>query len=96
MDRRGYLLKNEKEFIKQGVMFNHIKLAVFGMRPDELRERMYFIKSGQYDKLRPSSGQSRISRVSLEHTSRERSQQPIIKQMNLSNLETLEPKKMEV
>lgn len=64
MERRGYIGKKEKDFMKSGVVFNTIKLAIYGMRPDELTERTYLIKTGQYDKIRPGSGQSRMSRKS--------------------------------
>ena len=58
MDRRGYMNHGEKKFLKQGVMFSTIKLAIFGMRPDEITERTTLIKMGQYEKMRPSNRQS--------------------------------------
>ena len=64
MTRRGYIGKKESDFLKQGVIFETLKLALYGMRPDEIRERTYLIKTGQYDKIRPSSGQSRMSKMS--------------------------------
>jgi hypothetical protein len=44
-----------KSFIKQGVMFRIIKSAIFGIRDDDIQERIRYISKGQYDKLRPSS-----------------------------------------
>ena len=52
MDRRGYLSKAEKKLIKSGVVFRPIKLAVYGMRPEELNERALYIKSGKSEMLR--------------------------------------------
>jgi len=36
MIRRGYIGKKEIDFFKQGVVFDTLKLVVYGMRPDEL------------------------------------------------------------
>jgi len=47
MHARGFIGKVENKFIKQGVVFKPIKLAVFGMRPEELEERELYIKNGK-------------------------------------------------
>jgi len=52
MDRRGYLSTTERKLIKSGVVFRPIKLAVYGMRPEELNERALYIKSGKSDMLK--------------------------------------------
>lgn len=48
MRKRGYIGEKEISFLKQGVMFNTIKLAIFGFRPDDLMERKHLIESGKY------------------------------------------------
>jgi hypothetical protein len=58
MAARGCLNRYEKNLLKQGVLFKPIKLAVFGMRPDELQEKELFIKNGHGLPGRPSSGAS--------------------------------------
>jgi hypothetical protein len=55
METRGYINAKEKHFFKSGVMFQTLKLALYGFRPDEITEREVMIKTGNYDKLRPSS-----------------------------------------
>ena len=55
MDRRGYMKHGEKKFFQAGVMFQTLKINIFGMRPDEINERKTLIKMGQYEKIRPSS-----------------------------------------
>ena len=44
MKQRGCINKFEISFLNQGSLFAALKLAVFGMRPDEIQEREYFIK----------------------------------------------------
>jgi hypothetical protein len=39
MKKRGYLREKEITFLKSGVIFNVLKLVMFGMRPDNLLER---------------------------------------------------------
>lgn len=39
MKKRGYLREKEIAFLKSGVIFNVLKLVMFGMRPDNLLER---------------------------------------------------------
>ena len=46
MDQRGYLSKEAKRFLKSGVVFRPIKLAIFGMRTEELDERKHYIVTG--------------------------------------------------
>jgi len=46
MESRGYLTKEAKRFLKAGVVFMPIKLAMFGMRPEELDERKHYIVTG--------------------------------------------------
>lgn len=59
MDERGFLNKYEKNLLKMGVLFEPIKLTIFGLRVDELMEREHYIKNGQGHALgRPSSGGS--------------------------------------
>jgi hypothetical protein len=64
MDSRGRFGKLEKKFIKSGVLFRPIKLMIFGMRPDELTERITYINQGNpiVTYGRPSSGMSRLSK----------------------------------
>jgi len=45
MDKAGYLTKESKAFLKSGVVFKPIKLAMFGMRPEEIDERLHYIKT---------------------------------------------------
>lgn len=59
-ESRGNITPAIKRFLLKGVMFKTLKLAVFGMRIDELKEREHLIKLGTYEG-RPSSGQSRKS-----------------------------------
>lgn len=62
MEQRGYLTANEKRFLKQGVMFRTLKLAVFDIRQEDLNEKELLIKNGQHAMVgRPSSAQSRRS-----------------------------------
>jgi len=61
MDRRGYLTKESKRFLKSGVVFRPLKLAIFGMRPEELDERKHYIVTGQQHLIRPDSAQSNRS-----------------------------------
>ena len=58
MIKRGYLTPAEQKFIKSGVVWKPIKMAVYGMRPDEIDEKVFFIKKKQYHMLRPLSGDS--------------------------------------
>lgn len=46
MDNLGYLSKEAKSFLKRGVVFKPIKLAIFGIRPEEIDERTHYIKTG--------------------------------------------------
>lgn len=70
MDERGCVNKYEKNLLKQGVLFQPIKLAMFGMRPDELREREQHIKNGHGHTLgRPGSGASFRSQKSSRSVS---------------------------
>ena len=43
-DKKGFLNRFERAFLKQGVMFKPIKYDVFGMRVDEIQEREMYIK----------------------------------------------------
>lgn len=56
--QRGSLNKYEKNFIKGGVVFKPIKLAIYGMRADELEEKEHLIKSGKFSLARPVSAGS--------------------------------------
>lgn len=47
MDKAGYITKEAKRFLKSGVVFAPIKLALFGVRPEEMDERRHYIKTGQ-------------------------------------------------
>ena len=44
MKARGALNQTEIKLLKSGVVFKPIKLAIFGMRTEEITEREYFIK----------------------------------------------------
>ena len=55
MDQRGCLNKYEKNLMKQGVMFRPIKLAILGLRDDEITEREIKIKKGIFVHRRQSS-----------------------------------------
>ena len=44
--------------MKQGVVWKNIKMQIFGIRPDEIDEKIYFIKRKQYDMVRPVSSNS--------------------------------------
>jgi|TARA_B110000285_G_C15003449_1_gene552609 hypothetical protein len=48
MKKRGYLREKEIAFLKSGVIFNVLKLVMFGMRPDNLLERKQLIREGKY------------------------------------------------
>jgi len=61
MIKRGYLSPSEQKFIKSGVVWKPIKMAVYGMRPDEIEEKVFFIKKKQYHMVRPLSGGSNKS-----------------------------------
>ena len=62
--QRGSLNKYEKSFLKGGVVFKPIKLAVYGMRADELEEKEHLIKSGKLLAARPVSAGSAHSKGS--------------------------------
>ena len=47
-DSRGCINHYEKKFLRIGVVFRPIKLAIFGMRQDDLNERKDLIKNGKY------------------------------------------------
>lgn len=47
-DSRGCINNFEKKFLKMGVVFRPIKLAIFGMRQEDLNERTILMKSGKY------------------------------------------------
>ena len=42
-------------------MWKPIKMAIFGMRPDEIEEKVFFIKKKQFHMVRPISGGSNKS-----------------------------------
>ena len=69
MNHRGYFGQVEKKFLKQGIVFKPIKLAIFGMRVEELDAREYVIRYGRKNDdipVRPltASSNSTISRKS--------------------------------
>jgi hypothetical protein len=43
------------------VVWKPIKMAVFGMRPDEIDEKVFYIKQKQFHMVRPTSGGSNKS-----------------------------------
>jgi hypothetical protein len=47
-DSRGCINHYEKKFLKMGVVFRPIKLAIFGMRQEDLNERTILLKNGKY------------------------------------------------
>lgn len=57
-EQQQSLNKFEKSFLKGGVVFKPIKLAVYGMRADELEEKEHTIKSGKFLLARPVSAGS--------------------------------------
>ena len=67
MIKRGYLNQNEQKFIKQGVVWKPIKMAVYGMRPDEIEEKVFYIKQKQFHMVRPVSAGSNKSLRSSSH-----------------------------
>lgn len=69
MDTRGCLNKYEKNLLRSGVLFKPIKLAIYGMRPDEIREKELYMKEGQGLSARPSSGTSLRSQKSTRSIS---------------------------
>lgn len=52
------LLPKEIKFLKQGVVFKHLKVFALKMRQDELFEREYWIKKSDFTIMRPRSGDS--------------------------------------
>lgn len=52
------LLAKEIKFLKQGVVFKHLKVFALKMRTDELLEREYWIKKNDLSMRRPLSGDS--------------------------------------
>jgi hypothetical protein len=52
-------------------MFQTLKLAVFGLRIEDLNEREHYIKLGQYEN-RPKSSESRKSNISSAMSSPKR------------------------
>ena len=52
------LLPKEIKFLKQGVVFKHLKVFALKMRADELLEREYCIKKNDFSIRRPLSGDS--------------------------------------
>jgi len=62
--QRGSLNKYEASFLKGGVVFKPIKLAVYGMRADELEEKEHLIKSRKFLVARPVSAGSARSKGS--------------------------------
>ena len=43
MQKRGALGDEEIAFLKEGIVFYTLKLAMFGMRPDDILERKHLI-----------------------------------------------------
>ena len=74
MKKRGYIGSKEVRFLESGIMFNTIKLAIFGFRPDDLMERKHLIKQNKYWKLvekqnaikRPDSSSSKGSQEQMK------------------------------
>lgn len=59
MERKGHLTQAEKRFLKQGVVFQTLKLSLFGFRPQDLRDRELLILKGKIHLIsRPGSGLS--------------------------------------
>ena len=58
------LLPKEIKFLKQGIVFKHLKVFALKVRPDELIEREYWIK--KTDHLRPRSGDSQTTINSIK------------------------------
>ena len=63
------LTPKELKFLKQGVVFRHIKVFALKLRHDEILEREYYIKKNgignEYSNLRPRSGDSMTTIRSL-------------------------------
>ena len=60
------LQPKEIKFLKQGIVFKHLKVFAFKMRADELIEKEYWIKKSDYSRCRPRSGDSATTIKSIK------------------------------